>query len=194
MTEVLSPSSIHVATMQHHAFTDKILQGNFLYIATLVCDMKIRIARMRDAYGIAPLFLQFWTAHRNCGDPQLVLAKERSIEEETVAAKRYLRKDGTFFIIAEEEDQIVGYLEIIIKKNPPLFKVKKYGYFDSIVIDEKYRRKGLGSRLVKEGVRLLKKKKIPFVKTNVYLSNQSAIDFWKNEGFKEVNTFMMKTI
>jgi ribosomal protein S18 acetylase RimI-like enzyme len=166
----------------------------FIKIAGVFEYMKVHVARISDARGIAKLFLQFWEAHRDCKDPQLILRKERTAQEETFSAKKYIRKKDTIFIVAKEGTKILGYLEIIIKKNASIFKIEKYGYFDSIVIDKCYRKKGLGRCLVNEGIKILRKKGISFIKTNVYLTNIAARKFWEKEGFVGTSMIMIKKI
>jgi ribosomal protein S18 acetylase RimI-like enzyme len=156
--------------------------------------MEIRAAQTGDAPGLAKLFLQFWEAHSDCGDPVLELSKHRTLADEKKAALRYMRKKDTHLIVAVEGGEALGYIEVLIKKNDPIFKEQEYGYLDSCVVNKWARRSGIGKMLIRAAFAFLRKKDIRSVKTNVYLSNRTASAFWKKTGFRPISAMMLKKI
>ena len=89
---------------------------------------------------------------------------------------------------------MIGFIELLIKKNDRIFKVRKYGYINSLTVDKKLRKKGIAKQLVDHAIKFFKDKKINYVRTNVYLSNKIAHKFWPKLGFKPESQFMLKKI
>ncbi|MEM3539255.1 MAG: ribosomal protein S18-alanine N-acetyltransferase [Nitrososphaerales archaeon] len=83
-------------------------------------------------------------------------------------------KDG--FYVAEENNQILGYVISSVRENK--------GTLVSIAVLPEYRRKGIGSKLMEESLNYLSKK-VDHVELQVRVSNFEAINFYKKFGFKE---------
>ncbi len=153
----------------------------------------IRKARPSDAEGLAKLYLQFWEAHRK-SDPLLRLRKKPSLAGEAKAAKKDLRKRNCTIFVALEQGNVVGFIDLLVKKNDQMFVVKEYGYVDSLVVDREHRKKGIASALVRYGMSYLKGKGIGDVKLNLYCSNRAAMAVWRRLGFREISKNMIRKI
>jgi len=155
--------------------------------------MMIRKARLSDAEGLARLYLQFWKAHRKA-DPLLRLRKKLSLAGEAEAAKKDLRKRNCTIFVALAQGRVVGFIDLLVKKNDPMFVVKEYGYVDSLVVDQRHRKKGIASALVLCGLSYLRGKGIRDVKLNLYCSNRIAMAVWRKLGFREISKNMIRKI
>jgi ribosomal protein S18 acetylase RimI-like enzyme len=110
--------------------------------------------------------------------------------------KEQLKKSTTF--IAKENNEIRGFLMCKIKKSTEdtiMYKLKKnekYAEIDSIFIKKNYRKKGLGSKLVKFCKEELKKqenKKIIVLADSI--TPKELIDFYKKNDFKTLFVSMI---
>jgi ribosomal protein S18 acetylase RimI-like enzyme len=155
--------------------------------------MLIRKAKPADAEGLARLYLQFWKAHRDA-DPLLKLAERPTLKNQKEQARKDIARKGTHLFVSVEDGRILGYIELLIKNNDPLFRVRRYGYLNSCVVDEKHRRKGIAQKLTEHGLDSLKARGIRHVKTNVYRSNRAALRTWVKLGFKEISKHMTKKL
>ncbi|MEX0569134.1 MAG: ribosomal protein S18-alanine N-acetyltransferase [Candidatus Njordarchaeota archaeon] len=83
------------------------------------------------------------------------------------------------FLVAEYHKKIVGYIcaSIEIYDGP-------CGHIISIAVHPNYRRKGIGSALIKELINRLKKIDIKMVYLECRVSNEAAIEFYKKHGFE----------
>ena len=95
-----------------------------------------------------------------------------------------LNKKNTFFYFAEENKEYIGYIYGYIIKLPSLFRIKKIGYLDGIIVDKKYRHKKIASKLKKEFFNWLKKQKISICQINVDSKNKNALKVYQKWGFK----------
>ena len=154
--------------------------------------MIIRNAKKGDEEGLAELFKQFWETHDRM-DPLLKPAKKLN---HLKSAKESIKekKENRFFIVAEIDGKVVGYKEFFIKEQDKFFKIKKYGYLDSTVVHKNYRKKGIAKQLTQKALKILKKRRIKYIKSNVYLKNKVALKSWKKLGFKERSVNLFKEL
>lgn len=125
-------------------------------------------------------------------DPLLALGKRPTKESETKQARRDLRKRGTAILVAEDGGRVVGFIELLLKRNARVFKIRRYGYINSCVVEEKRRRSGIGRALVRGAITFFRREGISQIKLNTYSSNLPALEFWKNNGFGEISKMMIR--
>jgi len=141
--------------------------------------MIIRKAILSDAEDLAKLYIQFWEPHKNC-DPLVELNKKINLKNQTEFAKNDIKRRNRYILVAEEDNKAVGFIEFFIKKNESFFKIKEYGYLNSVAVDKYYRKQGIAKTLTQHAITFLKKKNIRYVKANVYNINKIAIKSWQN--------------
>lgn len=83
---------------------------------------------------------------------------------------------GAGFLVAQQDNIVVGYIIFWIR-------FEDEGHIISIAVDESYRRKAVGSRLVETAMKIFKRYNIQLIKLEVRVSNGGAIDFYKEMGF-----------
>jgi len=90
--------------------------------------------------------------------------------------KKLSKKHPNDFLVALLADKTVGYI----------IAYHKAGVidFDSLAVDKKYRKLGIGKKLVKFALNRFRKKGLKKVSLEVRKSNQRAIAFFQNLGFK----------
>lgn len=85
---------------------------------------------------------------------------------------------GAGFLVAQQDNIIVGYIIFWIR-------FEGEGHIISIAVDENYRRKEVGSKLVDMALEIFKRYNIALIKLEVRISNKGAIIFYKERGFIE---------
>ncbi len=85
---------------------------------------------------------------------------------------------GAGFLVAEHDNIIIGYIIFWIR-------YEGEGHIISIAVDEYYRRKDVGSRLVEAALKIFKRYNVAQIKLEVRVSNRGAINFYKDNGFAE---------
>ena len=96
--------------------------------------------------------------------------------------------------IARLENKIVGYIIIDIKeKDNGFLRYRKILSIDTLCIDEKFRRKGIGTKMLEFAKRLGKEKNCTDMHLTVNPNNKNAIKVYENFGMKVNNiSYMMK--
>jgi len=89
----------------------------------------------------------------------------------------FLMKEPEGFYVAEENGCIVGYVISSVRGSK--------GTIISIAVILEFRRKGIGSKLMKESLDFLSKR-VDHVELQVKINNIEAISFYRKFGFEEI--------
>jgi [ribosomal protein S18]-alanine N-acetyltransferase len=89
---------------------------------------------------------------------------------------------GAGFLVAQQDNIIVGYIIFWIR-----FEDDGHieGHIISLAVDQKYRRQGIGTRLVETAQEIFKKYKVQNIKLEVRERNHEARKFYQKVGFAE---------
>jgi ribosomal-protein-alanine N-acetyltransferase len=88
----------------------------------------------------------------------------------------FLNDPSILFLVCLNNEETIGYAISSLKN------IK--GHIISLAVHPKFRRKGIGSALLKEILTLMKKEGISIVELEVNENNVSGINFYKKHGFK----------
>lgn len=103
---------------------------------------------------------------------------ETSFLKETL--KDYIESDQTYHVFCLEEATLMGYMII--------WESASYGQIIDLVIDRKYRGKGLGLKMVNFAIDYFKSNGINIVSLEVKVSNHAAIKLYEKAGFRNDHT------
>ncbi|MCL2512472.1 MAG: GNAT family N-acetyltransferase [Oscillospiraceae bacterium] len=94
--------------------------------------------------------------------------------------------DEPVFVAVDENNAVVGCLWCIIMRlrGNSLKNDREWLCIDDICVDESYRRRGVGRKLVDFAAAFAKEKGLPRIELNVYENNIDAVRFYENYGFK----------
>ncbi|MFZ9024413.1 MAG: GNAT family N-acetyltransferase [Anaerohalosphaeraceae bacterium] len=95
-----------------------------------------------------------------------------------------LEKEDTFVFVAYANDNIIAYCRCSIVQRPPVFATpRQYGSFSELAVVPKYRRKGVGERMVEHAVEWFLAQGVLRIEVQVSVSNEISAHFWKKMGF-----------
>jgi len=140
--------------------------------------MKIRKAIPKDFEQYFKLRKEDINEYSKIINKKINLAQDKQIKKEF---EGMLKSKEHLILLAESNEKLIGYLTGSIIKN-----IWQYsGYIDDIFINKKFKRKGIGSHLIKEFIKFLKHKKIKKCKLGVNIKNKKAIKLYKKLRFKK---------
>ena len=146
--------------------------------------MKVREAKVEDIEELSELLIQAQELH--CKNRPDVFKNMTKIEAEEEIVEVIESQDRKMIVAISENDKICGLVIYKIKKVEDHINLKNETilYIGKIVVDEKSRRKGTGSLLMKEIYRIAKKLKCNRVELNCWNFNKEAIEFYKAQGME----------
>jgi len=163
--------------------------------------MKIRKGTIKDVEKIWDLEVESRKYHKKLTDKKYSLLNKSNIDKKartdfikdyTKDLKKKARK--IIFLVAEEKGKIIGYIIGIDGKwdwsdNPP----RALRIWDLEVL-QKYRKKGIGTKLIKELEKISKQKGIKFLSLNVWKKNKPALRIYTKNRFDLFSHEMIKKL
>jgi len=159
-------------------------------------NIKIRKATKKDIPCIIELWKSLMACHRrNFWRPRELFRQKKNSAS---LVRKYLTKlmrarNGRLFV-AEVDGKVVGYAEVSIKKLAPIYIHDREAHLGVIFVEEHHRRRGIGTRLLKEAEGWAKNKGAFSLALTVFDKNKPAILAYRKFGFKEHHVKMSKVI
>lgn len=151
-------------------------------------DIIVRKAKINDYDDIIRLYKQLYDAEKVFDDN---LKKDFKIgDKEEIKIKKKIKSRKDIFLVAELGGKIVGLIDGVIIEN--ILHKEKVAYLDHVCVDEKHRRKAIGTKLIDEFSERAKLKGAKFIKLNAFENNIKAVNLYKKYGFAEYSIFYMK--
>ena len=109
--------------------------------------------------------------------------------------KNMMNDKDACILVAKDEVNVIGFACLYVKKNEREgYKVNRVGYIYNLGVDEKYRRKGVGKKLLEKAIDYFKNNECEAVDLNVFMFNKEALEFYKSLGFDEIDVNLRKML
>jgi GNAT superfamily N-acetyltransferase len=157
-------------------------------------DVRIRQAVPDDYRDLLPLFDQMDSLHRE-NLPEIFKKPEGSPR----GKQHYLdlvSQEDIGFLIAEENDRLIGFAHIAIRDTPSLqiLVQRRYAVLEGTVVDDEHQGKGIGKQLMEAAQNWALSRGAASVELNVYEFNKDAIAFYQGLGYEVFLMRMRKPI
>lgn len=154
--------------------------------------IKIRKVKKEDFNSVINLAKQLWDTEKVFSEN--IQDDYYSKENVQKLLKIQMMRKNTIFLVACIGDEVVGFIEGYILFNNGAY-YKDIAYINRIVVDEKNRKIGIGSKLIEEFSIRMKKRGCEYIKLNAFEGNIPAIELYtKKLGFEEYSVMYMKKI
>ncbi len=94
-----------------------------------------------------------------------------------------LKDKNEITLLAKLDDKIVGYCAGGVENAPNYAAKAKIGCIYTAIINDEYRKKGIGKKIMSELMKWFKDKKIKNIELEVDARNKAGMDFWINNNF-----------
>lgn len=155
--------------------------------------MKIRKAMKEDLDEIVELYVKFFNYMSKFA--KFVKDKKDSVNKNRLKnflAKRIKLSDKKIFLVAEENNKILGFIESEIINSRESRTDKRVVEVVDIYVDKK--RKGVGNKLLKEIEKWAKSKNTKFILWEYLSGNKVAENFCIKNRFKHFKIKMLKKL
>ncbi|MFP9062230.1 GNAT family N-acetyltransferase [Natrialbaceae archaeon A-chndr2] len=94
-----------------------------------------------------------------------------------------IRQDGVFILVAEVDNEVIGYLLFEIRDTPPIFKRERDCALDQLYVKPEHRGKSIGQALIDRAILIGKEKGAETVVLTIDAENEGALKFFDNLGY-----------
>ena len=152
-------------------------------------EFKLREAKLDDRIQLDELFHEELEYHKSLM-PNLFKIPEKVIDESWL--KSILTNKNTFLVVSDYNGTIVGVVLYKIDAYPDdnIYKERKFGYIEEMIVKESFRGKGIGNKLLDYAIKDLKTRDIIDIELNVWENNTIGQRFFKKHRFKTIQRRM----
>ncbi len=150
-------------------------------------NLNIRKAEKDEIHELAELWYELASMHEYMMDGYELSDNPRVAWVNFI--ERNFDKKSMVTFIAEDDDSIVGFVTVVIRERPDIFKNTKVGMILDLIVKEDKREEGVGSALVERSEEWIKSKGVSVGILTVAPENENAVDFWKKKGYR---TYLLK--
>ena len=130
---------------------------------------------------------KFWPFY-----PSKINEKEKEIWLKDL--KKSFKNKNTNLLVVEVDEKIVGYSWLHTSSLKYLKPKKIVGYIEEFFLTEKFRGKGISTKLINETIKWFKERKVEFISLNVFSNNKDVIGIYEKFGFKPFSICMKKEV
>jgi ribosomal protein S18 acetylase RimI-like enzyme len=126
-------------------------------------------------------------------DYSIIIKKKLKIPSKKFIKKEFydlISNKNALILFAVKDKNFIGYLVGNFIKNP----WNKFGYIGDIFTKSEFRKKGIGTKLLKEFEIICRTKKLKEIRLDVNIKNKKARTFYEKEKFKIIKLNMTKDL
>jgi len=143
--------------------------------------MEIRTVSGADMPDLSDLWKEFMDFHADRNP-----FYRRATDGHEVFMK-WLRKesdqDDFLVLVAEEQGHLIGYCIALVKENPPVFELRRYGFVQDMAVTAEWRRRGVARALFEAACEWFLDQGVGHIQLNVAASNATSQGYWRKMGF-----------
>jgi GNAT superfamily N-acetyltransferase len=157
----------------------------------------IRSAGRQDIEVLCRLYFQFHQYHvggvpdrlASLGEPD-----EYDYSELRVNLENIIRDDDSVLFLAQVGQQPAGFAEVYVRddKPDPARVSYRYGHLQSLMVLDKFRRNGIGTRLVEETHRWAKEQGATEMRLDIWEFDRGPLDFYENAGYRTLRRTLVR--
>lgn len=144
-------------------------------------EVILRQATIEDVPSILELWKELMDFHKEL-DP-IFSRSATGHEKFTEYAMKNIQNEDFYIVVAVDDEHLVGYCMAKISEYPPVLEEQRYGDIENIAVAEKYRRSGVGEKLLNEVRKWYCEKGIHRVEAKISKFNKVSTGFWAKMGF-----------
>lgn len=149
--------------------------------------LNIRKAKKEDLDEIVEMWYKLASAHQELMRGYELAEDCRGKWRKFV--KDGLDKEGMCTFVAEKDNKIVGFLNVVIRERLGIFEDTHVGMILDVFVKEEKRDEGVGSQLTKRAEKWIKNIGVDIAILTVSPKNERAVKFWEEMGY---DTYLLK--
>ena len=153
----------------------------------------IREAKQSDLQQVSTLWLEMVNYHQSLDERASGPASDGQEKFREWMAQTLSREEHVL-LVAEVEDEVVGFIQSMLGSNPPPMAPRRIGFISDLAVGASHRRRGIGRQLAETITQWFAQRDANEVKLSAAICNQRAIAFWRALGFEPLSYGMGKQL
>jgi ribosomal protein S18 acetylase RimI-like enzyme len=100
----------------------------------------------------------------------------------------FMGDDDHAAFVAIDEGSMVGYLTVLIKRQSPIWKVKRVGHISGLMVGKQHRRSGIATRLLAEAKLFFAEHGVKYFTVFTAVENKSGLAFYLAQEMEALHT------
>jgi len=160
----------------------------------------VRSAELRDREALCRLYHEFHEYHvrgvpdrlHSLGEPPDTCAGSELYQTLT----KIIQDDDAAIFVAETAQRMVGLVEVYLRTDEPnpLRVSRRYGYLQSLMVDEAFRRRGIGTRLMEAAQRWAREKGAVEMRLEMWEFKAGPLEFYAQSGYRTLRRTMVREL
>jgi ribosomal protein S18 acetylase RimI-like enzyme len=88
-------------------------------------------------------------------------------------------------------ERVIAYVTIFVREQPHFWAVKRVGSVSGLMVDPKYRRKGIGDQLLRQAIEFFRERSVCYFTAFTAVSNTVALRLYERHGMKPLCTTLL---
>ena len=145
--------------------------------------MNFRPAKIEDLPAIKELWKEMMDFHRE--RDEYFSRSPEGHERFGEYVRRNIESPEWLVMVAIDDAKVVGFSMGTIESYPPVFQHAHHGFIADIVVNESFRRQGIGSQLFDRMIPWFREQSVTRIEIEVASANEVSQAFWNRMGFRE---------
>lgn len=157
-------------------------------------SFRIRRAHLPDHLALCELWAQVDAFHANIRPDFFSTSKDPS--RSRLYLDQIVEDQDQELLVAVQEDRLIGLIHLQLYDTPrsPVFVNRRRAHVEDLVVDESFRRFGVGKALLRAGEDWAQRNHAEQVVLTVWQGNQVAETFYKHFGYQAVSTVFSREL
>ena len=145
--------------------------------------MIIRSAQLTDIPDLLPMIAKICAMHENWDIAKYGFLPNPEKRYESWL-KRLIQNSRDLCLIAEVDQQQIGFLIGTIEQEIPIYRLKEYAFIHDLWIEPEYRRSGIAKQLVQRSINHFRQLEIAQIRLDTAQINEAARQLFAECGFR----------
>jgi GNAT superfamily N-acetyltransferase len=159
----------------------------------------VRPAGMQDLEALCRLYLEFHEFHvRGVPDRLVSLGEPDAYDCSEMYPKleKIINNQDSVIFLAEIAHKPVGLAEVYVRQDEPnpARVSRRYGHLQSLMVQEKFRRHGVGTRLVEVAEKWTKEKGATEMQLEIWEFAEGPLEFYQHKGYRTLRRTLLRKL
>lgn len=148
--------------------------------------MNIRPAESRDIPTLSNLYAELVKDMHDLQPDNY----QSQIKPDFMMFQKYIDADNATIFVADTGEKVVGFALIFTAKTPDIdiFVAHQFGYVADLIVTQKYQKRGIGTKLLKECQTWTVTNQLDYTELNVLPTNEAGRQLYEKLDYKAQNT------